>query len=69
MKDKVRLVIWVIVLVVVGYYLRWIHVEAIKYLDYKKPKSILCKGGIAYEQAEPYSTVYIKNENLTCVEK
>lgn len=69
MKHKVYLGIYILVSVIVGYHLRWMHTEINKYLDYKKPKEILCKGGIAYEQAEPYSMVYIKNENLTCMEK
>lgn len=69
MRDKTFMYVYIFIALIVGYHLRWLHVEFSKYLDYKKPKEILCKGGIAYQQAEPYSTVYIKNENLTCMEK
>lgn len=69
MRDRAYLVIWVFVSLVVGYHLRWIHVEFDKYLDYKKPKELICKRGMVYEQADTHSTVYVRNKNLTCVEK
>lgn len=69
MRDRVSLVIWVTVSLIVGYHLRWLHVEFDKYLDYKKPKELICKRGIVYEQVDTYSSVYVRNDNLTCVEK
>lgn len=69
MKNRLHFVVLVVASLLVGYQLRWLHVEFDKYLDYKKPKSLICKRGIVYEQADTYSTVYIRNDNLTCVEK
>lgn len=69
MRDNIYLCIYVFVALVVGYHLRWMQVEFNKYIEYKKPKSILCQDGIAYQQVEPNSTVYTKNKNLQCVEK
>ena len=68
MRDRIYLVGWVVVSLIVGYHLRWLHVEFDKYLDYKKPRDLICKRGKVYEQAEPYSSVYVRNKNLTCVE-
>jgi hypothetical protein len=69
MRHKAILYGYVFVAIVVGYHLRWLYIELDKYVDYKKPRSVLCKQGDVYEQVEPYSSVYVRNENLTCVEK
>lgn len=69
MRDRIYLGVWVVASLIVGYHIRWLHVEFDKYLDYKKPRSMLCEKGKVYEQTEPYSTVYVINENLTCMEK